>query len=168
MKRTALLVALVATFLVGALVGPGLLGAESASRSDDQPAYSYSLGTGSCVEEPAVNPDSGWAFVGASGEYYSVHLNTTVVHPAGERVDANVSEFENGTYHIALDVVADDETATSDAAGCRHAATLDLATGLQRPEFVVTFEGRHVRTVRQEETVGNLYPFPASLNVTNT
>lgn len=146
---------------VGAILAPGSI--VSSSPPDSTPTATYSSSSG-CYDGPQEN--NGWLYVAASGESWTVSLNATVVHPRGTEIDLNISQRPTGTYEIALitnDTATDEPYSGKD---CLVGTTVDIATGLSKPDFVVSLDGRIVRSVSQDGTVANLYPVPGPLNAT--
>lgn len=146
---------------VGVILAPGSV--VSPQPTDDTPAATYSSSSG-CYDGSQKN--SGWLYVAANGEAWAVSLNATVVHPRGTDIELNISQRPMGTYEIALNT---NDTATDEPysdENCLVETTVDIATALSKPNFVVSLDGRIVRSVNQDETVANLYPIPNPLNAT--
>lgn len=164
---TALLLGLALGLLVGAtLAGPlGAVG-DGPGPDPENPLTSYATAGPGCFDGTPEN--TGWLHVVANGQSWGVTLNATVVHPRGTELDANVSRWATGEYEVAIRSVEPTATATPRPLpeGCRAETSLDLATGLATPEFVVTVNGRTVASVDQDETYANLYPLQNPLNVT--
>jgi hypothetical protein len=158
-----LLIGAVIGLVVGGPVGAVLAPNSAVSSSDSTPSTTYSSSSG-CFDGPQES--DGWLYVAANGEAWTVSLNATVVHPRGAKIDLNVSQRPTGVYEIELitnDTATDEPYSNED---CRVATTVDIATSLPKPDFVVSLNGRIVRSVNQDETVANLYPIPNPLNVT--
>jgi hypothetical protein len=167
----AAVVALVVGLLLGLALGPVIPFPFSGNASpggqetpDPNPGYTVGKGTG-CYDGPREN--AGWVHVVANGETYAVTLNVTVVHDAGD-VETDVFRRPTGEYELALTTTGSPNDRKGGGTACRAATSLDLATGLPYPEFVVTLDGRQVLTVEQDETVANLYPLPEPLNATES
>lgn len=168
-KRTvvgALLLGLTVGILIGSVVGNPLTTGVQPPTSNSAPPTTYSSSGPSCYDGPEEN--TGWLHVVANGETWATTLDATIVHPRGTEVDLNVSQRPAGTYEIAF--TTGEATSASKAVGspenCRLATTLNVGTALPRPDFVITVNGRTIRSVTQEETVANLYPLPNPINAT--
>ena len=145
---------------VGAALAPGPL---TSSSPDSQPSGTYSASSG-CYDGGQRN--NGWLYVAANGKTWVVSLNATILHPRSTEIELNVSQRPTDTYEIALTT---NETATEQSRsndGCRMATTVNIATGLAKPVFDISINGRIVRSIDQDETTSNLYFLPNPLNAT--
>ena len=163
-ETSSLLYVLAAGLLIGFVAGIVVSGANSAPLDDSTLPTSVSSGGPSCYDGPRENV--GWLHVIASGERWTTTLNATVVHPRGTDVTVNVSQRQPGDYEIALETVQSNSLKFENES-CRAATTVNVATDLPDPDFVVTMNGRPVREVDQEETTANLYPLPNPINATD-
>lgn len=161
----ALLLGLLIGVLVGsAMSGPLAASTHSPSPDPDDPPTSVSMAGPSCYD--GSREAVGWLHVVANGETWAVTMNATVVHPAGTEIDVTVSRRPTGDYEIALDTVGTARDRSPADGECRASTTLDVATALSRPSFLVTVDGRTIRSVEQDETVANLYPLANPVDAT--
>lgn len=152
---------------IGLLIGfvGGIMIADANTSGLDNSTLPTSWSSAStCYDGPKEN--TGWVHVMANGERWSATLNATVVHPYGTAVEVNVSQRPTGGYEIALETVGMAREKPLPDADCQKATKLNVATALPEPDFVVTMNGRTVRSVDQDETIANLYPLPNPINAT--
>ncbi|WP_254761687.1 hypothetical protein [Natrinema marinum] len=157
-----LLLGLVVGLLIGGVVGGIVMSSDASAPDASDPPTSYTSVGPSCYDGPRAN--DGWLHVVANGEAWTTTLNATVVHPRGTEVDVDVVRRSTDTYEIALRTTETDR-GKSLAEGCRAESRLTVATALSAPDFVVTVDGRTVRTVEQDETVPTLYPLPNPIEI---
>ena len=167
----ALLHGLVLGLLIGALIGIGFTSGSipltsSGDESDRDPGLTYSRAGPSCFDGP--NDNDGWLFVIANGRSWLVNANLTIVHPPGTEVAVDLTEHPTGVWEIGFKMVPTTEQQQKpySEADCQPATTVDLSTGLPEPNFEISLNGRTIRRVNQDETVGNLYPLPRVVNAT--
>lgn len=137
-------------------------------QSEEEPTHqtSYSSAGPSCYDETQTN--SGWLHVMANGESWAITLETTILHPKDEVVEFEITERPTGTYEIAFVTVESDSTTKRSDKECRTATTFTVATSLERPDFDVTFDGRTIHSVNQDDTMPELYQLPHPLNASNS
>ncbi|MFB6179676.1 MAG: hypothetical protein ABEI77_08135 [Halorientalis sp.] len=162
--RTALLYGLVVGLVIGAVGGATFAGPNQVHLDNSTLPTSVSSASSTCYDGPRKN--AGWVHVVAGGRRWTTTLNATVVHPQGTDVRVNVSQRPTGTYEIALETVPHTSEKPLQNESCQAATTLNVATALPKPHFVVTMNGRVIREVDQDETTANLYPLPNPINAT--
>ena len=163
-NRSALLYGVVIGLIIGLVGGMMIADTNDTGLDNSTLPTATSSGGPSCYDGPRDHV--GWLHVIASGDRWTTTLNATVVHPPGTEVRANVSQRPTGNYEIALETIDSSSAQPLENESCQAATTINVATGLPDPDFVLTMNGRTVREVNQEETSANLYPLPNPINAT--
>ena len=165
----ALLHGLLVGLLIGSLIGVGVAngsipGSPAADQPDREPGLTYSRAGPSCFDGPG--PNDGWIFVIANGRTWLVSANLTILHPPETEVTVDLTEHPSGVWDIEFQTVPTTAQKPPSETDCPQSTTFDLSTGLPEPNLEISVNGRTVRRVTQDETVGNLYPLPSVVNAT--
>lgn len=163
-NRSSLLYGVVIGLIIGLVGGVMIADTNDTGLDNSTLPTATSSGGPACYDGPKEHV--GWLHVIASGDRWTTTLNATVIHPRGTEVRANVSQRSTGNYEIALETVNSTSEKPLVNESCQAATTINVATSLPEPDFVVTMNGRTVREVDQEETTANLYPLPNPINAT--